>query len=99
MKKILIVLFAMFSLNAFARNEEAASKMLICMEAGRAAGYAFDIKESKQRLVYPKIDDVVLAALYKRAMDIGYKAPDYQKAVQNGHDSCVKSKLWNENSL
>lgn len=98
MKKLIVIFFAMFSLNVFAQPQFAASKMLICMEAAYASAQAYEMKVNKKRLTYPKVDDVIFAAIVKVAMDKGYRAKTYKDAVQIGHDSCVMSKLWNEMS-
>lgn len=93
-KKVLIAIC--FAIAALGVQAHGAPKMLICMEAGYAAGEAFEMKAAKKKLVYPKVDDVIFAAFIKMAMDRGYKAKSYQAAVNAGHNSCVESKLWAE---
>lgn len=92
---IAIIVAVIYSCSSLARAQ-GAPKMLICMESAWAAGNAFELKEAKKKLVYPKVDDAIFAAFVKMAMDKGYKAKSYEEAVKLGHDSCVNSKLWAE---
>lgn len=79
-------------------STQGASKMLTCIAASETAIDAFELKQNKKKLVYHKTDDILAAVLVKKAMDAGYKSKSVADAAKAGFESCIKSKIWNENS-
>jgi hypothetical protein len=95
MKFVIAILIAVFS---FAANAQA-SKMTVCMDYSILASVAYDMKASKQKLVYPKGGSPIERKFMKEAMQFGYyKAKSSQDAIERGHVMCATSKLWAENN-
>lgn len=100
MKRVIIAVVSLLALNVFSQEMPYGySKLIACAEVSHAAGYAFELKDAKKKLVYPKVDDVIFAAFVKKAMDTGYKAKSFEIAIQKGFNECMSSKIWNETSL
>lgn len=74
------------------------SKTFICIAAAETAIDAFELKQSRRKLVYHKTDDLISAIIVKQSMDIGYKAKSEKEAARISFDKCVNSNIWNETS-
>lgn len=78
------------------KNQEGTSKMLLCMGMSEIAMEAFEMKNNKKKLIYKKTDDLLIAILIKKSMDVGYKAKTKEEAASKGFEACAESKIWNE---